>query len=116
MGVSLSGGAGSLFSVVKDVGGVDDPVAPHNEDRACDAWLGLDLWRHTRQNLLTPHVDVRRRFCTEEDRGWIGLAKVLAVDCQHRGRTRVGFHHLSGVHMHLRDFCCPVWREVLDWM
>ena len=113
--VRLSGGARRLFSVVKDIGGVDNAVAAHDEYRTCDARLSLDLWRHACQNLLTPYVNVRRRFYAEEDHGRIGLAKVLSVDCEHRGRARVRFHHLSGVHVHLRDFCCPIRREVLDW-
>ena len=90
--------------MVKDVGGVDDAVTPHDENRACDPRLGLDLWRHTRKNLLAPYVNERRWFCAEEDHGWISLAKVLAIDCEHRGCTGVRFHHLSGVHVHLRNF------------
>lgn len=46
--VRLGGGAEWLFSVVKDVGGVDYAVAAHDENRACDARLALHLWRHTR--------------------------------------------------------------------
>lgn len=102
--VRFSDEAGQLLSVVKDVRGVDNTVAAHDEYWACDARLALDLWRHTRQNLLTPYVNERRRFYAEEDHRWIGLAKVLAVDCEHCSRTRVGLHHLSRVHVHLRDF------------
>ena len=102
--VKFSDEAGELLSVVKDVGRVDNTVAAHDENRACDARLAFDLWRHTRQDLLAPYVNERRRFYAEEDHRRIGLAKVLAVDCEHCSRTRVGLHHLSRVHVHLRDF------------